>query len=65
VKALSFRARRADTLVVMAQNRIHSDRREDDLRDDRPAPAWPLSASKTTAARRRDLTEAIRRARAA
>jgi hypothetical protein len=49
----------------MAQNPTHTDRREDESRDDRSAPSWPLSASKTSAARRRDLTEAIRRARAA
>ena len=33
--------------------------------EERPAPAYPLSASKTSAARRRDLTAAIIRARAA
>lgn len=39
--------------------------RDDDPRDDREAPSYPLSARKATAARRRDLTEAILRARAA
>jgi hypothetical protein len=50
----------------MAQHHDITDRREDEPRDDaRSAPAWPLSASKLTAARRRDLTDAILRARRA
>jgi hypothetical protein len=49
----------------MAQNRTPTDRREDQSRDGHAAPAWPLSASKTSAARRRELTAAILRARAA
>jgi hypothetical protein len=49
----------------MAHHPHTTDRREDELRDDRPAPAWPMSASKMAAARRRELTDAILRARAA
>ncbi|HEX2105856.1 MAG TPA: hypothetical protein VHF51_19555 [Solirubrobacteraceae bacterium] len=49
----------------MAHHPHTTDRREDEPRDDRPAPPWPLSASKMAAARRRDLTAAILRAREA
>jgi len=49
----------------MAQHPHTTDRREDHPRHDRPAPNWPLSASKLAAARRRDLTAAILAARQA
>jgi hypothetical protein len=49
----------------MAHHPHTSDRREAQPRDDRPAPSYPLSASKLAAARRRELTDAILRARAA
>jgi hypothetical protein len=65
VIALQTRAIRADTVTDMARHHDITDRRRDEPRDARPAPAWPLSASKVTAARRRDLTAAILRARQA
>jgi hypothetical protein len=49
----------------MAHHPHTTDRREDQPRDDRAAPSWPLSASKHAAARRRELTDRILRARAA
>jgi len=49
----------------MAHHPHTTDRREDQPRDARSAPSWPLSASKMAAARRRDLTAAILAARAA
>jgi hypothetical protein len=49
----------------MAHHPHTTDRREDEPRDDRTAPGWPVSASKLAAARRRELTDAILRARAA
>jgi hypothetical protein len=49
----------------MAHHLHTTDRREHEPRDDRPAPSWPMSASKVPAARRRDLTAAILAARAA
>jgi hypothetical protein len=49
----------------MAHHPHTTDRRDDQPRDDRSAPSWPLSASKMAAARRRDLTAAILAARAA
>jgi hypothetical protein len=49
----------------MEQRPHTTDRREDDSRDDPAAPRRPLSASKVSAARRRDLTAAILRAREA
>jgi hypothetical protein len=65
VIALWLTNRPADNVVVMAHAPHTTDRREDEARDDRSAPPWPLSASKTAAARRRDLTDLIRRAREA
>jgi hypothetical protein len=49
----------------MAHHPHTADRREAEPRDDRPAPSYPMSASKHSAARRRELTDAILRARAA
>jgi hypothetical protein len=63
--ALQSRAPGADTLAAMAPRTDTHDRRDDEPRDDRPAPAYPLSARKAAAARHRDLTQAILRARAA
>jgi len=48
----------------MAQNPTPSDGREEQPRADRPAPPRPLSPRKAAAARRRELTDAILRARA-
>jgi hypothetical protein len=41
------------------------DSRDDEPRDERSAPSYPLSARKAAAARHRDLLEAILRARQA
>jgi hypothetical protein len=58
----------ADTVVnTMAHDTDTTGRRESEgaSRDDPQAPSYPLSARKMAAVRRRELTEAILRARAA
>jgi hypothetical protein len=57
----------ADTVVGMRAHDTDIAGRdsEDASRNERQAPSYPLSASKVSAARRRNLTEAILRARAA
>jgi hypothetical protein len=57
----------ADTVVGMRAHDTDTAGRESEeaSRNGRQAPAYPLSASKVSAARRRNLTEAILRARAA
>jgi hypothetical protein len=57
----------ADTVVDMRAHDTDTAGREseDASRNERQAPSYPLSASKVTAARRRNLTEAILRERAA